>query len=81
MAASMICWASSGFQLAMASSLTMLTLPSRTLWAPALNSEALLSFGDPLIQTTLALVLPSAVSFARSAVPCSSPTFSLSNEM
>src|SRR5215475_12572729 len=80
MNASISCCASSGFQLAAASSLTISTLPSSTLWAPVLNSVALLSVGEPLIMVILGLALPPLVSFSSSAWACSLPTRSLSND-
>src|SRR5438034_1333798 len=69
-------WALSGFQPGVSYSLPYLTLPSRTLCAPCLNSLALLSAGSPLISTICGLVLlPIAVS---RALPCRAPTAALS---
>lgn len=62
-------------------SLAMVTLPSRTLWAPALNWAAFGSVTEPLTMTIfdfLSALLPSACSRAW---PWVSPTFSLSNEV
>ncbi len=54
--------------------------PSSDSCAPLLNSFALLSLLSPLIITIVPLVLPFALSLDTSALPCSLPTFSLSNE-
>ena len=68
----------SGLQSGVSYSLAMVTLPSRTLWAPCLKSLALLSVGEPLMKTTLALALP--LRAVRSALPWSWPTLALSND-
>ena len=64
-------WALSGLQSGVSYSAPMMNLPSRTLWAPFLNSVALLSVGEPLIITIVLPALPPAVSVSSSDCPCS----------
>ncbi len=78
---SMSCWASSGFQFAMASSLTIWALPWNAAFAPLLKSVALLSFGEPLMIVTFGFDLPAAARPASWVVAWRLPTDSLSNEM
>src|SRR6476646_3453200 len=68
----------SGLQSGVSYSLAILTLPSSTECAPALNSVALLSVGEPLIITTVAFAFPPSAS--SRLWPCSLPTCSLSND-
>ncbi len=78
---SMSCWASSGFQLAIASSLTIVALPAKAAFAPLLKSVALLSLGEPLMIVSFGFVLPAAARPASCVVAWRLPTDSLSNEM
>ena len=78
---SISCWASSDFQFAIASSLTIWALPWKAAFAPLLKSVALLSFGEPLMIVTFGFVFPAALSPASCVVACRFPTASLSNEM
>ena len=74
-------WALSGLQSGVSNCLPILTpLLSKTLSAPFLNSVALLSVGAPLIIVIVGAAVPPDLSFCVSAVACSLPTRSLSNE-
>ena len=81
MACSISRWASSGLQSGVSYFFaTSMLAASNCPTAPASNCDALLSVGEPLIWTIGPVGLPSAASLSASALPWSSPTFSLSNE-